>query len=274
MLLEGPGLGVGIAYVVIVIVYGAASWLHLRRPDEVDSQRWIRGLSGAGVALHGLAIAYVAVFSGKMPGFAESLSAVAFGVMVAYVYLGSGRLRSLGMFLAPSALIILLASLFVPTHRMAADQLGASVWLPLHIGLIIAAISGFFLEFFVGVAQFFVRRALKQKKFGTLLRFPPLDILDRAQLRALVFGLTCLALGIGAGGVWAAESMHHGWLADPKVWFTVLVWCWYALSLGVRLVVGWHGRWSMTFSVFGFVGLMFSIVGLDFVISGFHAYGG
>jgi ABC-type transport system involved in cytochrome c biogenesis permease subunit len=228
-----------------------------------------------GVVVHGWTLLYAAFATSDMPGFAESLSAVSFGVMLAYAWVGRRRMQMLGMYLAPTGALIMVVSLMVPSPRVTAlGSLESSWWLPVHLGLVFAAIAGFFLEFVVGMAQIAVRRRLKRKQFGGLSRFPSLETLDRIQFRSLVFGLCCLAFGIVAGGVWASREMHQAWMSDPKVLFTSLIWSWYAASLGLRLFTGWHGRWSMALSIMGFVGLVFSVVGLDFVTGGFHAYGG
>ena len=61
---------------------------------------------------------------------------------------------------------------------------------------------------------------------------------------------------------------------DPKVWFSGVVWAWYFSLLQVRRSFGWHGRWSVVMSGVGFVGLAFVFLALDWLLPGFHAYGG
>ena len=90
----------------------------------------------------------------------------------------------------------------------------------------------------------------------------------------MLFGFVFLTLGIGAGGAWAAASLTEPWAVDPKVLFTLLIWVWYGLALQVRLVAGRRGRWTALFSIVGFAGLLFSLIGVNFLVSGFHAYGG
>lgn len=238
-------------------------------------QRHARWFAGVGLAVHATAIVAEAV-AGEVPGFAESLSALAFGVMLVTAMVSRDRLSSLGMFLVPAATVLQAASFFAPSTQVAALRVsGASWWLPVHLGLVFAAMAGFFLEFIVASLQIVVRRRLKQKRLATLDRFPAIEVLDRVQFRALVFGLACLGLGIAVGAVWASTVMAHGmWITDPKVWTTLAVWGWYAGVLQFRLVRGWHVRFSMVLSGVGFFLLMFSFVGLEFLIEGFHAYGG
>lgn len=265
-----------IASAVVLCLYVASAWLHLRAGyRDQPAPRASRVTALAGLVLHGAALGYEAVFTSVVPGFAESLSAVGFGVMAAYAWVDRRRVHSLGMYLAPVGSVMVAASMLAPSPKVTAlAELGASWWLPVHLGLVFAAIAAFCLEFVVGLAQLVVRRRLKRKQLGGLSRFPSLETLDRIQLRSLLFGLGCLALGILAGGMWAASTLREAWWFDPKVLFTAMIWVWYAGSLGVRLTAGWHGRWSMVLSLLGFLGLIFSVFGFDFVTAGFHAYGG
>lgn len=235
-----------------------------------------RLVGSAALVLHIGLFVHEAVFTSMLPGFAESLSAVSFGIMVAWWALVKDRTSSLGAVLAPVGVIFYWSSFLAPSQQISALGLaGASWWLPVHLGLVFAAVTGFFVEFFVGAVQVWVHRRLKKKRFMGLHRFPSLETLDRIQFRALVFGLVCLAAGITVGALGASTVLHHqAWIVDPKVAVTLVIWVWYAASLAVRLFVGWHGRWSMTLSVMGFLGLVFSVVGLDFITQGFHAYGG
>jgi ABC-type transport system involved in cytochrome c biogenesis permease subunit len=190
------------------------------------------------------------------------------------VVVGAGdRTRALGLLLAPLSTVLLGTAMFVP-HRtvIALAETGASAWLPIHLGLIFAGLGGFSLSFAVGVIYLFVRSRLKTKKLLGLGRFPSLEVLDRIQFRAMLFGFVFLTLGIAAGGAWAAASLTEPWTLDPKVLFTLVIWLWYGVALQVRLVAGWRGRWSALFSIVGFSGLVFSLIGFNFIVEGWHGY--
>jgi ABC-type transport system involved in cytochrome c biogenesis permease subunit len=210
-----------------------------------------------------------------VPGFPEALSATSLGVAVAYAWVGAGRLRALGMALCPLALVILGTAMVVPHEQVQAlAETGFSPWLPIHLGLVFAGIGGFALSFAVGVVYLWARSRLKNKRLEGLQRLPSLEVLDRIQFRAMLFGFVFLTLGIGAGGAWAAASLQEPWAVDPKVLFTLLIWFWYGLALQVRLVAGRRGRWTALFSIVGFGGLLFSLIGVNFLVSGFHGYRG
>jgi ABC-type transport system involved in cytochrome c biogenesis permease subunit len=178
------------------------------------------------------------------------------------------------MLLAPLALVTLGTAMVVP-HRsvIALEETGVSPWLPVHLGLMFAGLGGFALSFAVGIAYLLVRWRLKHRRFDSLGRLPPLELLDRVQFRSTLFGFVFLTLGIGAGGAWAAMSLGEPWLVDPKVLFTLVIWLWYGIALQVRIVAGMRGRWSALFSIVGFGGMIFSMVALNWFVSGWHGYG-
>ena len=265
-----------LAYIVVLVAWGFVTLGHLL-PDVVGERLRERSrvVASAAVVVHAVALVLVGVLSPYPTGFPEALSATSLGVGIAYVAVARSSTRALGMLLAPLALVLLGTAQVVPHNSVQAlEETGPSPWLPIHLGLMFAGIGGFALSSVVGVMYLWARGRLKQKKFSNMSRLPSLEVLDRIQFRAMLFGFVFLTLGIGAGGAWAAASLREAWEIDPKVWFTLLIWAWYGAALQVRLLTGRRGRWTALFSIVGFAGLLFSLVGLNFLLSGWHAYGG
>jgi len=263
-------------YIAVIVAWGFVSIAHLL-PTWVDDRLRsnLRSIAGIGVLVQVVTLFAVLIVGTEPTGFPEALSAMSLGVGIAYVSVATQRLRALGMLLAPLALVLLGTAQVVPHRTVTAlDETGFSAWLPIHLGLVFAGIGGFALSSVVGVLFLWARRRLKQKNFAGMARLPSLEVLDRIQFRAMLFGFVFLTLGIGAGGAWAAASLQGSFAADPKIWFTLLIWAWYGAALQVRLVTGRRGRWTALFSIVGFAGLLFSLVGLNFLLSGWHAYGG
>lgn len=261
-------------YIVVLVGWAFVSVGHLL-PDVMGERlrAYLRPVAVASVVLHALTLAVGAVVT-QWVGFPEALSATALGVGIAYATVARKNLRALGLLLAPLAMVVLGTSLVVPHRTVAAlEETGTSAWLPVHLGLMFAGMGGFALSSVVGVVYLWARNRLKRKDFRHLQSLPSLEVLDRIQFRAMLFGFLFLTLGIGAGGIWAAASLEEPWGVDFKVWFTVFIWAWYAAALQMRLVAGRRGRWTALFSIVGFSGLLFSLVGLNFLLGGWHAYG-
>jgi ABC-type uncharacterized transport system permease subunit len=231
----------------------------------------------AAVVVHAALLAAVAWSGEQLPGFADSLSALALGVMVAVAWAARTEMAALGVFLLPVGTGLLGLSLSIPGGvRVAAlQQVGTSWWLPVHVGLVLAAFTAFLMELGVVGLHELVRRRLKQKRLAGLGRFPALDTLAQVQERALGFGLACLGLGLAAGAAWAGSTMHHQeWVSDPKVVLSGVVWLLYAGSLAGRRQAGRPTPATSGLDLAAFLLLLFSVAGLDLVAAGFHAYGG
>jgi len=263
-------------YIAVIVAWGFVSLGHLL-PAWIDERlrQHHRPFAWVAVVIHALTLTLALTVGTEPTGFPEALSAMSLGVGIAYVSVATRRLRALGMLLAPLALVLLGTAQVVPHRTVSAlTETGYSPWLPIHLGLVFAGIGGFALSSVVGITFLWARHRLKHKNFSGMARLPSLEVLDRIQFRAMLFGFVFLTLGIGAGGAWAAASLTGSFTADPKIWFTLLIWAWYGAALQVRLIAGRRGRWTALFSIVGFAGLVFSLVGLNFLLSGWHAYGG
>lgn len=261
-------------YIAVLAAWAVVSIGHLLPGTLGALQRWLRPVAGAAVVLQAATLLATAVWSPTPPGFPEALAAASLGVGLAYVAAATGSLRALGMLLGPLALVLLGTAQLVPHRSVAAlRETGVSPWLPIHLGLMFAGLGGFALSSVVGLVYLWARARLKQKRFDGMARLPSLEVLDRIQFRAMLFGFVFLTLGIGAGGAWATASLSEAWEIDPKVWFTLVIWAWYGAALQVRLVAGRRGRWTALFSIVGFGGMLFSLVGLNFLLGSWHAYG-
>lgn len=265
-------------YLIPIAAYALLAVDHLI-PNALG--KWFRQVSrwvAVGAALiHAGILVYEALVSAEPPGFPQALSAAALGMMMAYVVVGAAdRLRALGLLLTPLAAVMLSTSLIAPDRTVSAlETAGDSPWLPLHLGLIFVGVAGFSLSFVVGVLFLVVRRRLKSKRnLSSLRRLPSLDALDKIQFRSTLFGFVFLTLGIVAGGVFAAVSLGStAAFLDPKVLSTLIIWVWYLIALQVRIAAGWRGRLSAWFAIVGFSGLLFSLLVLNFLVRGWHAYG-
>ncbi|MBT3219076.1 MAG: cytochrome c biogenesis protein CcsA [Proteobacteria bacterium] len=266
-----------LVYILAIFAYSYTTFAHFF-PGSVGQRlvQYARAVALVGIVAHLTALVLTAFWSEHTSGgFPGALSMIAVGVAIAYVIVGTKRMQALGMLLAPLALVLLGTALVVPRHEVSALEttIQASPWLPIHMGLVFSGIAGFALSFAVGILYLWVRHRLKNKRFSGLGNLPSLEKMDRIQYRAMLFGFIFLTLGIGAGGIWASVSPIVAWTFDPKVVFTLMIWLWYGIALQLRLA-GRRGHWTATFSVVGFLSLLFSLVGVNFLLSGWHGYGG
>ena len=119
----------------------------------------------------------------------------------------------------------------------------AIIVLRLHIFSYVVGTLSMLLAFFCAVLIAVQDYCLKQKVVGCWIRrWPSLQALDLWLLRFMLIGFPLLTLGLVLGLVLAHFGWSRRWSTEPKVFFGLLAWLWYALLLQTRLVFGWRGR--------------------------------
>lgn len=265
-------------YIVVLVLYGLVTAAHLLPwvvPRGLVERA--RSISLLGLVFHGLALFGDVALGQWTPGLPEAVSSVSLGVMAMYAMVAKGRQRAIGILLAPLGMVALGLGLVVPHEQVVGMQQvqGVSAWLPIHLSLLFLGVAGFALSGAVGALYLYVHNALKAKRFDVVSRFPSLDWLDQTQFRAMLFGFLALTFGIAAGGALAVASLQQNWVMDPKVVYTGLVWLVYAGALQSRLIWGRRGRFTAWVSISGFALMIFSLLGLNFILSSsWHGYVG
>ncbi|GBC78698.1 Cytochrome c biogenesis protein CcsA [bacterium HR08] len=103
---------------------------------------------------------------------------------------------------------------------------------------------------------------------------PSLEALDQLTYRAVMLAFPLLTLMVITGAVWANESWGRYWGWDPKETWALITWLFYATFLHTRITHGWKGRRSALLAVLGFVAVMFTYLGVSFLLPGLHSYAG
>ncbi len=86
----------------------------------------------------------------------------------------------------------------------------------------------------------------------------------------VAFPLLCMLLITGA--VWANESWGRYWGWDPKETGALVATMAYAGFLHTRIAHGWRGRKSAYFALVGFALVIFTWLGVSFLLVGLHSY--
>ncbi len=107
---------------------------------------------------------------------------------------------------------------------------------------------------------------------GLRSRLPAEDRLDRVIEYAIRFSFPFMTLGIVTGAVWANETWGTYWSWDPKETWALVTWLIYAAYLHARIVTGWRGRATVAMAVAGFLVIVFTYFGVNYLLSGLHSY--
>jgi cytochrome c-type biogenesis protein CcsB len=144
-----------------------------------------------------------------------------------------------------------------------------SYWLDYHVTCMMLSYGAFTIAF--AMALLYLLRAGVPRLMGWS---PSLDDLDLYTYRAIQFGWPLLGIGIVLGAVWADTAWGRMWSWDPKETWSLITWLIYTVFLHVRLVHGWRGRVMAWASIVGYGAVLFTYLGVNFVLSGLHSYAG
>ncbi|UCE94442.1 MAG: cytochrome c biogenesis protein CcsA [Flavobacteriaceae bacterium] len=91
--------------------------------------------------------------------------------------------------------------------------------------------------------------------------------------KSLLFGFVWLSAGIITGAVWANSAWGTYWSWDPKETWSLITWFVYDSALHARFTKGWVGTRIAWLSIIGFLSVVFTYYGVNFLLSGLHSYG-
>jgi len=149
-----------------------------------------------------------------------------------------------------------------------------SNWLIAHV---IACFIGYAaLTVACGLGIMYLLKARQEKKgeAGLLASLPDLRIIDDITHKTILFGFLWLSAGIITGAVWANSAWGTYWSWDPKETWSLITWFIYASALHARFTRGWGGKRIAWLAIIGFLAVVFTYYGVNFLLSGLHSYAG
>jgi cytochrome c-type biogenesis protein CcsB len=112
------------------------------------------------------------------------------------------------------------------------------------------------------------------RKDDVLNALPELKTIDSLLYRTVGVAFPLLSLLLITGAVWANESWGRYWGWDSKEVGALVAWMAYAGFLHTRIAHGWRGRRSAYFALLGFALVIFTWLGVSFLLPGLHSYAG
>jgi len=223
------------------------------------------------------------ILSGHAPlsnGY-EFILTFVWGIMAVYLFAELRyKLRSLGAFVMPIPFLLLMFIIMSmgPEERIAQAIPPAlkSQWLTFHVVTAMLAYGAFAISFGLGIMYL-----LKLSKEGNgtktsskdiVSRFPSLEVLDELSYKVVGFAFPLLTLCIITGAIWANYAWGTYWSWDPKETWSLITWIIYAGYLHARLMYGWKGKRAAWMAIFGFVAVLFTFFGVNYLLPGLHSY--
>lgn len=120
------------------------------------------------------------------------------------------------------------------------------------------------------VTLFLVLFSIRTDKIRASL--PPLEKIDSMIYKTVGVAFAGLAILLVTGAVWANESWGRYWGWDAKETGALVAWLAYAGYLHTRIAHGWSGRRSAYFALVGFLLVIFTYLGVSYILPGLHSY--
>lgn len=143
-----------------------------------------------------------------------------------------------------------------------------SNWLISHVISSFLAYACFAIAFGTSILYLVKYRAGK----GSIALLPDTAVLNEMTYKMISIGFVLLTLGIITGAAWADCAWGRYWGWDPKETWSLITWLIYGAFLHARLTRGWKGIKMSLISIIGFLAVIFTYLGVNYILSGLHSY--
>ncbi|MDP3695448.1 MAG: c-type cytochrome biogenesis protein CcsB, partial [Desulfocapsaceae bacterium] len=210
-------------------------------------------------------------------------SVVFFAWTIIFIYLiieWKFKTRIIGAFAVPFALLAMAYASFasgITKEIVPLIPALQSNWLITHVVTCFIGYAAFAVAAGLGI-MYLIKNTSETRQAAsndtTLLgSLPPLKVLDDITHKTMVFGFLWLSIGIITGAIWANSAWGTYWSWDPKETWSLITWFIYAITLHARYTRGWGGTRIAWLAIFGFISVIFTYYGVNFLLSGLHSYG-
>ena len=129
----------------------------------------------------------------------------------------------------------------------------------------------FLVAFGAGTLFLIQERQIKRKRMGVLFhRLPSLDQLERVNVLAIGLGFALLTVGLSWGLIGSRLLRGTWWTGDPKEILSATLWLCYLILWTARLRATMRGRRVAMLSVLGFALVLFTLLGVTWMLPTWH----
>ncbi|MGA1875312.1 MAG: c-type cytochrome biogenesis protein CcsB [bacterium] len=235
-----------------------------------------------GLIIHTAALVFRTIASFQkgigQPPFANLYSSmVFFSWAIIFIYLileFKFRQKTVGAFVTPIAFSALAFTTLLSDQIEPLVPALQSNWLLSHVITCFFGYAAFAVACGISI-MYLIRIYFEEgepKREGILQLLPSSDLLDELTYKAVAIGFPFLTIGIITGAAWANYAWGSYWSWDPKETWSLITWFVYAAFLHARFAAGWKGKKTAILSIVGFCFVLFTYLGVSFLLSGLHSY--
>jgi ABC-type transport system involved in cytochrome c biogenesis permease subunit len=246
-----------VAAAVLLIAAMAANWKYINKADET-ARKWGLRLLQAAMVAQAAAVVVLVYQLKNLTNVVTHISETQYPKFAAWMLqqqeMPQAQINSLG-----AAQLTGIGSKWVAENG---QQLHLSLNAnPVELAALITAFAGTFFVVLFSINTERLRNAL-----------PSADRLDGLMYKLAGVTFAGLALLLITGAVWANESWGRYWGWDAKETGALVAWLTYAGFLHSRIAYSWKGRRSAYFAVVAFLFIVFTYLGVSYLLPGLHSY--
>jgi ABC-type transport system involved in cytochrome c biogenesis permease subunit len=217
----------------------------------------------AGITTHflGLALRSYLVGHAPMANLYETLFFFSFSVtLTTFIYNITYAVRFVEIISLPVALVLLVLALF-SNHEVSPLFLALrTTWFSIHVMASFVAYAFFTLSFASAIFfLIFLRRGRKETR-----------TLEEMANSANLWGFSLFSFAMFSGAIWAYLAWGNYWFWEPKSIWSFILWFYFAGIVHGHYLIRWQGKKVAYMTIFGFVVMMFTYVGIGLLMKSTH----
>jgi cytochrome c-type biogenesis protein CcsB len=269
---------------ITTFIYGLAAFLYIaswvfKKPLSGKLAFWtaLIGVAGntAGIIMRWVESYSLGIGHAPLSNMYESLVFFSWTIVIIYLVIERQYKNAvIGVFTTPIAFLAMAYASMSPNISDRIQPLIPALksnWLIAHVITCFFGYAGFAIAFGISLMYLFKQRDAEDKS-NLLSRFPKPRVLDELTHQMVMFGFLFLSIGIITGAVWANSAWGSYWTWDPKETWSLITWFIYATLLHARMMRGWYGKRIAYLSIIGFMAVIFTYFGVNY-LPGLHSYG-
>ena len=268
---------------ITTFIYGLAATLYIASwifkktfPGKLATWAALVGVAGntTGIIMRWVESYRLGIGHAPLSNMYESLVFFAWTIVIIYLVL-ERRFKNaiMGAFATPIAFLAMAYASLSPNVSDRIQPLIPALksnWLIAHVITCFFGYAAFAIAFGISL-MFLFKQSDAEGKSKLLAHFPKSSVLDELTHQMVMFGFLFLSIGIITGAVWANSAWGTYWSWDPKETWSLITWFVYATLLHARMMRGWHGKRIAYLSIVGFMAVIFTYFGVNY-LPGLHSY--
>lgn len=269
------------AYLFASLLYVAIFVFKTEKPGKIATLITIVTLllQTVGIGLRWIESYSMSIGHAPLTNMYESVVFFSWSIIILYCLIEwRYKTRLFGAFVVPLSFLAMAYASFTKDINKAISPLVPALqsnWLIAHVVTCFVGYAAFAISAGTGLMYLLKLKSHKSSKasqHGSIV-LPDTDTLEDLTHKTMIFGFIWLSMGIITGAIWANSAWGTYWSWDPKETWSLITWFVYAITLHARYTRGWDGKKIAWFAILGFLAVLFTYYGVNFLLSGLHSYG-